>query len=131
MELSYKITYRPQFEKSIKKIAKTNPQLANDIFDLADKIQLEPSSYPSLKGNLSTFKSVHFHRNPEYRILFKIYECHKESKNNIHECLLHEITLDSEPQNCKGLIDFVFVETRETFNRLYKLSKKELLNFIY
>lgn len=129
--LEYKVTHRPQFEKSIKKLKTKNSLLVEEILAQADLIQKDPSQFEKLTGNLKGLYSAHFHRNPEYRMLFKVYECRIKEKKADFKCSLYEFTEDNDPTNCKGLIDFIFVETREEFNRLYKLPKKLLAKFIY
>lgn len=130
--MPYKVTHRPQFAKAIRKLQKKNPRLVEEILVEADRIQANPTQYEALTANLKGFSSAHFHRNPEYRIMFKVYECQKQAeKSKEYYCELAEITQCEDRKECNGLIDFVFVDTREEFNKKYKLTKKDLKNFIY
>lgn len=130
--MEYRIKHRPQFGKTIKKLQKKNPKLVKEILDQADLIQTNPNKYEHLSGSLKGFKSAHFHRKPEYRIMFRVYHCKKiNAKTKIPYCELQEITQDDDPKECNGLIDFIFVDTREKFNRLYSLPKKLLNKYIY
>lgn len=110
--MEYRVKHRTQFQKTINKLQKKNPQLVEEILDQADLIQANPKDYANLKGTLKGFKSAHFHRKPEYRILFKVYHCSKiDKKTKSFYCDLHEITKDNNPKECMGLIDFIFVDT--------------------
>jgi mRNA-degrading endonuclease YafQ of YafQ-DinJ toxin-antitoxin module len=125
--LEYKLSYYPQFEKSVKKIAKKDKELGQEILEQISLILKDPHSFDKLKGNLKEFNSCHFHRSPEYRILFKVYHCSIIDKKGNAVC---EINEDDCPETCKGMIDLIFVETRETFNRLYKMNNKQLGYFV-
>ena len=81
-----------------------------------------------LRGNWRQYQSWHFHRRPEYRIVYRTYDC--RTAENPATCALHEHT-ECQPElvDCAGLIDFVLIGTREEFNRLYKLRQKDIDQF--
>jgi len=74
--MSYKAIYESKFEKSVKKLKKKEPQLVEEIKQICQDILENPTKEASLlTGNWTGFSSCHFHRSPEYRIIYKVYAC--------------------------------------------------------
>ena len=124
--MAWKIAYRNSFLKKFKKFDKN---LQNKIFDIADKIQTG-NDCEKLKHTLNEFYSCHFNRKPEYRLLYVKYKCRIEKGKKIY-CKFDDIKhTKKELQNCNGLIEFVLVDTRETFNKHYKMKKNQKRNLL-
>ena len=113
------------FLRNFKKLPQS---IKNEVFDLADKIQTGYNC-ENLHYNWANFYACHFGRKPEYRLIYTRYKC--LIKNN--ETLICEFDdiehTKKELLNCNGLIEFVLIDTRENFNKLYKLSKKDVKNY--
>ncbi len=135
--MSYKAIYESKFEKFVKKLKKKEPKLVEEIKQICQDILENPIKEGSLlTGNWTGFSSCHFHRSPEYRIIYKVYACSsteldKDGKRETHICLLEEHTECGNPKECKGVVSFLFVNTREVFNRIYKLPKSEIKKYLY
>ena len=124
--MAWKISYRNSFLRKFKKLDKN---LQNKILDIADEIQAG-NDCKKLKHTLSEFYSCHFNRKPEYRLLYVKYKCRTE-KDQKKFCKFNDIKHTKEElQNCNGLIEFVLVDTREAFNKLYKMKKNQKINFL-
>ena len=123
--MAYKISYRRSFERDFKKL---NFKIQNFVLDIADKIQTGILKGETLKGNFQGFYKLPFGHKPEYRLVYKIYNC-KTDKNGQSSCIFNDIehTLE-ELLECNGLIEFVLIKTREEMNNLYSQSKKQVQN---
>ena len=122
--MAWKVAYRNSFLKTFKKLPKN---IQNEILDIADKIQ-SGDDCEKLQYSWKDFYSCHFGRKPEYRLLYIKYKCLLNTGDKF-ECQFDDIEhTTSELKNCNGLIEFVLVNTRENFNRLYKQSKKQIKN---
>ena len=116
---------------------KKEPQLVKEIKQICQDILENPTKEGSLlTGNWTGFSSCHFHRSPEYRIIYKVYaysstKLREEEETEIHICLLEEHTECETPEECQGVVSFLFVNTREVFNRIYKLPKSEIKKYLY
>ncbi|MCA6364396.1 MAG: hypothetical protein IM638_15270 [Bacteroidetes bacterium] len=88
-----------------------------------NEIHHNPASGELLKHNLQGLTSYHFNRKPEMRIIYAVYSCH-ERKEGILSCRFDDILhTDEELETCNGLIEFLFVKTREELNNGYKVIK--------
>ena len=123
--MAYKVSYRTSFLKTFKKL---NKKIQLEILDIADEIQAG-KDYEKLQYNWGDFYSCHFGRKPEYRLIYTKYKC-LTTKNNMIKCKFEDIEhTTKELFSCNGLIEFVLVNTRENFNKLYKLSQKDIKNY--
>jgi mRNA-degrading endonuclease RelE of RelBE toxin-antitoxin system len=134
--MTYKIKAHTNFKKALKKIL--DKALKAEISDILENIQDNPTSFEELKHNWAGYQSAHFHRAPEYRILFKVYQCkaQQEATGEAY-CQIdqHEDEEGEETENppilrdCMGLIYFIMLGTREEFNHLYKTDKKVIQQY--
>jgi len=123
--MAYKVSFRSSFERDFKKL---NPPVKSLVLDIADQIQDKTLQGEKLKGDFHGFCKFSFGRNPEYRLVYKIYDCRIEKGGNI-KCMFDDIEhTEEELLNCNGLIEFVLIKTRETMNNLYAQSKKYVRN---
>ena len=121
--MAYKISYRNSFERDFKKL---KPHTQNFVLDIADKIQNGTLQGEKLKGNFQGFYKFPFGHKPEYRLVYKLYDC-KINKDGNPKCMFDDIehTIE-ELLECNGLIEFVLIKTREEMNNLYAQSKKHV-----
>ena len=124
--MAYKIAYRSSFERDFKKL---KLGIQNYVLDIADKIQNGILQGEKLKGNFQGFYKFPFGHKPEYRLVYKIYDCRITKAGN-PECLFNDIEHTiKELLECDGLIEFVLIKTREEMNNLYALSRKHVKNY--
>ncbi len=121
--MAYKVAYRSSFERDFKKM---KPLVQNLILDIADRIQNEMVQGEKLKGNFRDFYKFPFGHKPEYRMVYKIYQCRMEENGN-PKCMFDDIEHTKEElSNCDGLIEFVLIKTREEMNNLYARPQKQI-----
>ncbi len=103
--------------------------IQQEILDIADKIQNGEDKEP-LRYNWGDFYSWHFNRKPEYRLIYSRYKCLILNKEKSNLCQFADIIhTPTELKACDGLIEFVLVDTRENFNKLYKTSKSVIKKY--
>lgn len=120
--MAWKVSYRSSFLKNYKKLP---PQIQNQILDIADKIQAGEDG-DLLNYNWADFYAWHFNRRPEYRLVYSRYKCLIKNGKTI-KCKFDDIEhTEKELKSCDGLIEYVLIDTRENFNKLYKMSKKDV-----
>jgi hypothetical protein len=123
--MSWKVSYRNSFLRNFKKLPK---KIKEEIFDISDKIQ-SGTDCDDLHYNWADFYSCHFNRKPEYRLVYTRYKCLIKNGETL-KCEFDDIEhSENELKNCDGLIEFVLIDTRENFNKLYNKSKKDINNF--
>ena len=124
--MAYKIAYRGSFQRDFKKL---NFSMRNYVLDIADKIQDGALQGEKLKGNFQSFYKIPFGHKPEYRLVYKIYDC-RITKGKDVGCMFDDIehTLE-ELMKCNGLIEFILIKTREDMNNLYALPKKYIKHY--
>ena len=122
---AYKVAYRSSFERDFKKLISP---IQSFVLDIADRIQNETLQGEKLKGNFQGFYKFSFGHKPEYRLIYKKYDCRIE-KNGNPKCMFNDIehTIE-ELLNCNGLIEYVLIKNREEMNNLYTQSKKYVKN---
>jgi len=124
--MAYKIAFRNSFERDFKKL---KPLIQNFVFDVADKIQERTLHGEQLKGNFQGFYKFPFGHKPEYRLVYKIYDCRIVSDGK-PACMFDDIEHTmGELLECSGLIEFVLIKTREEMNNLYSKPKKYIRNY--
>jgi len=124
--MAYKIAFRSSFERDYKKL---DFRIQNYVLDIADKIQNGTLQGEKLKGNFNEFYKFPFGHKPEYRLVYKIYDC-RVQKNGNPMCMFDDIehTIE-ELLECNGLIEYVLIKTREEMNNLYSKPKKYVRNY--
>ena len=123
--MAYKVAYRSSFERDFKKL---KLPVQNFVLDIAEQIQKETLHGEKLKGNFQGFYEFSFGHKPEYRLVYKIYDCRIGKDENV-KCLFDDIEHTKEELlNCNGLIEYVLIKTREEMNNLYAQSKKYVKN---
>ena len=121
--MAYKIAYRSNFERDFKKL---DYRVQNYVLDVADKIQNGTLQGERLKGSFQGFYKFPFGHKPEYRLVYKIYDC-RISKDGNPKCMFDDVEHTAEKLlTCSGLIEFVLIKTREEMNNLYSQSKKHI-----
>jgi len=124
--MAYKIAYRSCFERDFKKL---KSGIQDYVLDIADRIQTGTLQGEVLKGNFQGFYKFPFGHKPEYRLVYKIYECRINKENN-PKCMFDDIEHTTEELlECDGLIEFVLIKTRKKMNNLYALPKKHVKNY--
>ena len=122
--MRFTLTAIKPFEREFKKLPQ---QLKEEVGNEVLKILANPLVGEPLKGNWLGFRSYHFHRKPEYRIIYAVYICRLEPKMEIpcrFEDVDHAEETDAEP--CQGLVELVRIGTREEITRVYKMKQKEI-----
>lgn len=120
--MAWKVSKRSSFDKTFKKYKKP---LKDEILEIADRIERGEDG-EDLHYNWAKFYSWHFGVKPQYRLVYTRYQCLIKSGKKPH-CKFDDIEhTDKELLTCDGLIEFILVDTRENFNRLYKMSKKDV-----
>jgi mRNA-degrading endonuclease YafQ of YafQ-DinJ toxin-antitoxin module len=114
----YQIRRRNSFDKDVKGY-KNNKPLKEEIKKAAEAVIENPQIGDPLHDNWKHFKSYHFSRAPEMRLIYVILPCCKETEE---KCEPREQGLNTD--GCGGLVDFVFAKTREECNNLYAKNKK-------
>ncbi len=115
------------FDRDFKSLAKNHQQ---ETLNAMNKIHLNPLLGKPLHGNIKQIKNYSYNHSPELRIFYALYYC-KISKEAHHSCE-HNIghPKEVEIKNCEGLIDFVFVKTREQSNNIYGYGRKYFTPYI-
>ena len=85
--MAYKIAYRSCFERDFKKL---KSYIQNYVLDIADRIQAGTLQGEMLKGNFQGFYKFPFGHKPEYRLVYKIYECRINKESN-PKCMFDDI----------------------------------------
>lgn len=122
--MAYKIRMAAGFAKDSKQF-KNQESAKKQIKIWLESIIKNPEIGESLKGSWDGYKKVGFHSKPQIRIIYKVYACCTAEMKLTGECRFGE---ESE-EDCDGLIDFIFVKTREECNNLYAESKKYAKGF--
>ena len=126
--MPYKIHYLNAFKNDIK-IFKNNQKLTAELQNIILEIVATPHNGELLRGSWLGFLKVGFGNKPQYRVVYAIYDCcNKDDKDNETLDKACEYT-DGNATDCIGLIDFVRVETRESFSNLYSKNKKYTDNY--
>ena len=124
--MAYKVGTRSSFERDFKKL---KPQIQDYVLDIADKIQNGTLQGEKLRGNFLGFYKFPFGHKPEYRLVYKIYDCRISKDGNL-SCMFDDIEhTPEELLECSGLIEFVLIKTREEMNNLYAKPKKYVKNY--
>jgi mRNA-degrading endonuclease RelE of RelBE toxin-antitoxin system len=124
--MAYKVSMRNSFSKDYKRLS---ADLQQAVMDSSEVIERDPSCGKPMSNNLSGLTKFSFGRKPELRILYVVYDCRfirgKEYDCRYGEEIPHE---GDELLTCNGLIEYVYVKTREECNNLYSQRKKHFKN---
>lgn len=120
----YILSVRNDVTRSLKKIKKSCSKKAfNEFKIILDEICKDPvGSGEAYTGNLTgMFKYVHGTK-PEYRIIYAFYDMEhiKANPNCFEDLELTEEDFEIE----EGIVDVMFIKTREECNNLYKKNLK-------
>jgi mRNA-degrading endonuclease RelE of RelBE toxin-antitoxin system len=116
----YNLIYRKEVIKSLKKIKRSNSKtFVKEFLDIFTQIAKEPAKGEVYVGNLSGFFKFKYGKSPQYRIIYKVYSI-DEIKSNPEE--FEDIDIKSL-ENCEGIIDLIFLRTREECTSLYAQPK--------
>lgn len=123
--MAWKVSKRGSFDKTFKKYKKP---LIDEILEIADKIERGEDG-DVLHFNWADFYSWHFGDKPQYRLVYTRYQCSIKSGKS-PRCKFDDIEHTAkELSTCDGLIEYVLVDTRENFNRIYKMRRKDVDKF--
>lgn len=128
----YKVNTHNAFEKNFRKL---NPASKETVLTELENIQANPQIGESMKGNLNKLdikKRPIKKTNPEYRVLYKVYNCTDSDKNQKKLVCQHGVTHANieELNACNGLVDFIICGPREMFNNFYKLPLDKLKKYL-
>lgn len=124
--MSYRVVHLSSFQKDVKGFKK-QPSIVSEAKEKILEIIENPATGGFLLKSWEGFQKVSFHNKPEIRLIYRVYPCCmlKDIEHKNESCIYEDEVLE----DCSGLIDFVFMKTREECNNLYALSKKYSNNF--
>jgi mRNA-degrading endonuclease RelE of RelBE toxin-antitoxin system len=120
----YSLIYKPGIKKALKNIKKSNSKnFFNEFKEVLENIAKDPyKAGIAYKGNLKGFYKYSYSDNPEYRIIYAVYDKSYLIKNLAD---FNDISFTKEDlKSISGIVDLTFVKTREECNNLYKQKKK-------
>ena len=121
--MRYKIAYRSSFERDLKSFKK-DKSLKLAIKDRLEALVNNPTMGVPLVGQWSGFYKLAFHDRPALRILYVIYPCCPLDVKEQDSCRFDDLPFDDPTSTeCLGMVEFVFVRTREECNNLYAKGK--------
>ena len=102
----YQIQFTKFCEKQFKKLPK---KIQDEVYDWSEELQVNPfpKNSKTLTGNWKGVVSLHFHRRPEYRLLYFV------------------VRSEYDYENESGTLTILTIATREQMNRIYKVGKKK------
>lgn len=123
MPMRYKIAYRSSFERDLKSYKK-DKSLKEAIKQSLEKLVDNPTIGIPLVSQWSGFYKFPFHDRPSLRILYVIYPCCPMDVKEQDLCRFDDLPADDPESNqCLGMVEFVFVRTREECNNLYSKGR--------
>jgi len=117
--MPYKIRASPRYQRDEKSFGNNKPArklVQEKMIEIIDN----PEIGRGYIGDKIGFFKLSFGEKPEYRIIYQIYECCQKS-NPEQECPFKD--QDFSEGDCKGVVSFSFVRTREECNNLYKKDR--------
>lgn len=125
----YRVAYRTSFAKDLKAFKKNKP-----LKEQVKKAVLEVIENPDIgipyKANMQGLIKYSFYERPQMRIIFAQYDCCTGYDEKSIECRFEGVEELEEGESCNGLIDFVFVKTREQCNNLYRKNRAYFENYL-
>ena len=116
----YQSSRRNSFERDVKGYKKNKP-LMFEIKDAVQTVVSNPDVGEEMTKNWKSFRNYHFGRKPEMRLIYVIIPCCKDEKVD-YKCQATSLELDTS--GCEGIVEFIFVKSREECNNLYTKDKK-------
>lgn len=107
--MAYQVAHTTNFERDMKQFKKNKPAKLL-ILEKVKEIIANPSIGEDYLHNLQGFKKYSFGESPQYRLIYTVMSC----------CPYEEKCGTEQETGCNGLINFVFIRTREECNQLYK-----------
>lgn len=123
--MPYRLKIQSSFEKDAK-FFKNNHELKKEIAYWISRIVQTPEIGELLKGSWEGYRKIGFHTKPQVRIIYRLYPCCTDEVKEAQICRFESV----ETESCAGLVDFIFVRTREDCNNLYAKSKKYSEGFL-
>lgn len=124
--MGYRVVNRSSFRQDVKGFKKQADILAEAQQKVAEIIE-NPAIGEFLVGSWVGFQKVSFHNKPQIRLIYRVYPCCRNAENQSEDACIYE----EEPnEECSGLIDFLFLKTREECNNLYAQRKSYSDGFI-
>ena len=120
--MPYKIAYLSSFSKDLKGFRK-NAEIMEELPSIIEAIIANPQVGEPLLKSWEGFRRVSFGNRPQVRVVFKYYPCCSQEIKEQGECRFGPYE-ELEITECEGLIDFVFLRTREDCNNLYAQNRK-------
>lgn len=124
--MPYTLAYAAAFARTIKKTP--DKALKAAIQEAVNAIIADPEAGEIIAKHKTHFRSYHFHRKPEFRLVYKVYD---ECRQQTAQGWVCRLEMDHpEPfsiATCNGLLDFLYCASREEFNHLYKERWEHLL----
>ena len=123
--MPYKVSHLSCFERDLKKLTKKNKPLKEVIKAHVLQVIENPDIGELYVGNLHPFRKVGFGESPQYRLIYVLYDCCPiEDKVDEIICRFDDVEELEDETACQGMVEFVFVKTREDCNNLYRKHKK-------
>jgi mRNA-degrading endonuclease RelE of RelBE toxin-antitoxin system len=117
--MPYKVSFHSQFERDVKAFKKNKP-VKKLVFEQVQAVIENPGKGEPMVANMLGVYKVSFGERPQYRLLYRKYECCQKPGEEI-ECPVSDP--DTPNDECKGVVTFIFVKTREECNNLYKKER--------
>ncbi len=123
--MPYKVSYQNCFERDLKKITKKNKPLKDIIKVQVLQVIENPNIGELYSGNLYPFRKIGFGESPQYRLIYVLYDCCPiQDKQEEIVCRFDDVEELEDETICQGMVEFIFIKTREDCNNLYRKSKK-------
>jgi mRNA-degrading endonuclease YafQ of YafQ-DinJ toxin-antitoxin module len=127
--MPYKVSHRPSFARDLKDFKKSKQQ-KEAILSAVESLIANPLRGKQMSGQWNRFFNFSFMDKPELRILYVVYPCCPLDIKEKNLCRFDDLDIDPiENTECLGLIEFVFVRTREACNNLYAKDKSYIKDF--
>lgn len=118
--MPYKIQIESSFSRDMKSFKK-NARLKQEIGEHLESILADPGAGKRLSSNMEGLFNYGFGSKPQYRIIYRLYNC---CDMGVADCPPFQEGDGDTEEGCKGLIQFLFIKTREECNNLYNFKKK-------
>ena len=89
-------------------------------------ITKDPHIGEKATGRWRDFWKFDFVSKASYRIIYTVYYCRQNNTDGGFYCLNSIKHYNEELSTCNGLIDYVFVKTRQAMDNIYRLHKNQI-----
>jgi hypothetical protein len=121
--MPYKVTHFNHFVNDLAVYAKSgNPK--KKLVAKMEAIIKDPFIGDTFTGD--EFKGLHkyrLHGRPEYRVIYRVYNCCRDRNEIMCPHSFPDPDMDVMDDECEGVIQFVFLKTREETDSYYKKGK--------